>query len=99
MSVIASEFPENRRWNDWLCYGFVPKEERSRLRQEALRNEAMDGRDETDRAFWSGRLAAVYPGLKKKEEKNVDGVSCDPAALKRLLEDVAFAGADRALHW
>ena len=97
ISGIAREFPENRRWNDWLCYGFIPKEERSRLQQEALQQEATDGRDETDRAFWSGRLSAVYPGLKTKEEKNEDGVSCDSAALKRLLEDVAFAGADRAL--
>ena len=92
MSEIKREFPKHRRWNEWLCYGFISEEERSRLRREAR-----DGRDETDRTFWRGRLSAVYPGLKTEDEDIEDGVSYDPAALKRLLEDVAFAGAAQAL--
>ena len=92
MSEIKREFPKHRRWNEWLCYGFIPEEERSRLRREAK-----TGRDETDRAFWRGRLSAVYPDLKTEEEEIEGGVSYDPAALKRLLEDVAFAGAAQAL--
>ena len=92
MSEIKREFPKNRRWNEWLCYGFVSEQERSRLRREAK-----DGGDETDRTFWRGRLSAVYPGLKTEEEENEGGVSYNPAALKRLLEDVAFAGAAQAL--
>ena len=92
MSEIKREFPKHRRWNEWLCYGFISEEERSRLRREAKA-----GRDETDRTFWRGRLSAVYPDLKTEDEDIEDGVSYDPAALKRLLEDVAFAGAAQAL--
>ena len=92
MSEIKREFPKHRRWNEWLCYGFISEEERSRLRREAKA-----GRDETDRTFWRGRLSAVYPDLKTEEEEIEGGVSYDPAALKRLLEDVAFAGAAQAL--
>ena len=92
MSEIRKEFPKNRRWNEWLCYGFISEEERSRLRREAKA-----GRDETDRTFWRGRLSAVYPDLETEEEEIEGGVSYDPVALKRLLEDVAFAGAVQAL--
>ena len=92
MSEIKREFPKNRRWNEWLCYGFVSEQERSRLRREAR-----DGKDEADRTFWTGRLSAVYPNLKTEEEENEGEVGYDPAALKRLLEDVAFAGAVQAL--
>ena len=100
MSKIADEFPEHRRWNNWLCYGFAGAEKRNLIRQEerdrdqrAVRN----GDDEIDATFWAGRLVAVYPELKTTEEDAEDGASYDPAALKRLLEDVAVAGADRAL--
>ena len=92
MSEIKREFPKHRRWNEWLCYGFISEEERSRLRREAT-----DGSDETGRTFWRGRLSAVYPDLKTEEEEIEGGVSYDRAALKRLLEDVAFAGAAQAL--
>ena len=92
MSEIKREFPKNRRWNEWLCYGFIPEQERSRLRREAR-----DGTDETDRTFWTGRLSAVYPDLETEEEENEGEAGYDPAALKRLLEDVAFAGAVQAL--
>ena len=92
MSEIKREFPKHRRWNEWLCYGFISEEERSRLRREAKA-----GRDETDRTFWRGRLSAVYLDLKTEEKEIEGGVSYDPAALKRLLEDVAFAGAAQAL--
>lgn len=92
LSTIAEEFPENRRWNDWLRYGFVSNEERSRLRQEAR-----DSSDNTEATFWRGRLSAVYPDLETDEDENDSAVRYDPAAMKRLLEDVAFAGAERAL--
>ena len=92
MSEIKREFPKHRRWNEWLCYGFISEEERSRLRREAKA-----GRDETDRTFWRGRLSAVYPDLETEEEENEGEAGYDPAALKRLLEDVAFAGAVQAL--
>ena len=92
MSEIKREFPKHRRWNEWLCYGFISEEERGRLRREAK-----TGRDETDRTFWRGRLSAVYPDLETEEEENEGEAGYDPAALKRLLEDVAFAGAVQAL--
>ena len=92
LSAIAEEFPENRRWNDWLRYGFVSNEERSRLRQNAR-----DSKDKTETTFWRGRLSAVYPDLETEEDENDSTVRYDRAALKRLLEDVAFAGVERGL--
>lgn len=100
MSKIAEEFPEHRRWNNWLCYGFIDEEKRSVIRQEErnrTRQEANDGDDEIAATLWGGRLNAVYPALRPEEKTTEDGENYDPAALKRLLEDVAFAGADRAL--
>ena len=92
LSAVAEEFPENRRWNDWLRYGFVSNEDRGRLRQDAR-----DSKDKTETTFWRGRLSAVYPDLETEEDENGSAVRYDPVALKRLLEDVAFAGAERAL--
>ena len=100
MLKIADEFPEHRRWNNWLCYGFIDEEQRNIIRREERdrnRKEANDGDDETIATFWGGRLNTVYPELRTEEEETNDGENYDPAALKRLLEDVAFAGAERAL--
>ena len=92
MSGISADFPENRHWNKWLCYGFASGEERGKLRREA-----MNGGDGNGKTSWRGRLSAVYPDLQTEGESNEDGMSHDPAAMKRLLEDVAFAGADRTV--
>ena len=92
MSGISEDFPENRHWNKWLCYGFASGEERDKLRREA-----MNGGDGNGRTSWWGRLSAIYPDLQTEGESNEDGMSHDPAAMKRLLEDVAFAGADRTV--
>ena len=92
LSAIAEEFPENRRWNNWLCYGFASSQERSRLRRDAK-----DSKDKTEATFWRGRLSAVYPDLETEEDENDSAVRYDPTAMKRLLEDVAFAGAERAV--
>ena len=92
LSAVAEEFPENRRWNDWLRYGFVSNEERSRLRRDVR-----DGKDKTAPTFWRERLSAVYPDLETEEDENDSTVRYTPTALKRLLEDVSFAGAERAL--
>ena len=92
MSGISADFPENRHWNKWLCYGFVSGEERGKLRREA-----MNGGDGNGKTSWRERLSAVYPDLQTEGESNGDGMSHDPVAMKRLLEDVAFAGADRTV--
>ena len=92
MSGISSDFPENRHWNKWLCYGFASVEERGRLRQEA-----MNGGDGNGGTSWWGRLIAVYPDLKTNGEDQEGEMDHDPAAMRRLLEDVAFAGADRTV--
>ena len=92
MSGISSNFPENHHWNKWLCYGFASGEERGKLQREA-----MNGGDGNGKTSWQGRLSAVYPDLQTEEESNVDGMRYDPSAMKRLLEDVAFASADRAV--
>ena len=92
MSGISADFPENRHWNKWLCYGFASGEERGKLRREA-----MNGGDGNGGTSWWGRLSAVYPDLQTEGESNEDGMRHDPAAMRRLLEDVAFAGADRTV--
>ena len=100
MLKIAKEFPEHRRWNNWLCYGFIDEDKRSSIRREECdrtRQQANGREDEVSAIFWGGRLSAVYPELRMEKEDIEDGASYDPAALKRLVEDVAFAGADRAL--
>ena len=92
ISRISSDFPENHHWNKWLCYGFASGEERDKLRREA-----MNGGDGNGKTSWRGRLSAVYPDLQTEGESNEDGMRYDSAAMKRLLEDVAFAGADRTV--
>ena len=90
MSRIASDFPQNRRWTEWLRYQFISVDERSRLRREAQEE------DKTGKAFWSGRLTTIYPSLKKENDDD-SAVHPDQVSLKRLVEDVALAGAGRAL--
>ena len=92
MSGISADFPENRHWNEWLYYGFASGEERGELRREAMNGGGGNGG-----TSWRGRLSAVYPDLQTEGESNEDGMSHDPAAMRRLLEDVAFAGADRTV--
>lgn len=92
MSGISMDFPENRHWNKWLCYGFASGEERGKLRREA-----MNGGDGNGGTSWLGRLIAVYPDLKTNGEGQEGEMDHDPAAMRRLLEDVAFAGADRTV--
>ena len=92
MSGISADFPENRHWNKWLRYGFVSGEERGKLRREAMNGGGGNGG-----TSWRGRLSAVYPDLQTEGESNEDGMRHDPAAMRRLLEDVAFAGADRTV--
>ena len=92
ISRLSSDFPENHHWNKWLCYGFASGEERDKLRQEA-----MTGGDGNGKTSWWGRLSAVYPNLQTEGESNEDGMRYDSAAMKRLLEDVAIASADRTV--
>ena len=92
MSGISSDFPENHHWNKWLCYGFASGEERGKLHREA-----MNGGDGNGGTSWWGRLIAVYPDLKTNGEDQEGEMDHNPAAMRRLLEDVAFAGADRTV--
>ena len=92
MSGISSDFPENRHWNKWLCYGFASGEERGKLRREA-----MNGGDGNGGTSWWGRMIAVYPDLKTNGEDQEGEMDHNPTAMRRLLEDVAFAGADRTV--
>ena len=90
MRAIDEEFPEHHRWNEWLCYGFASREQRAQLRQ---RDEIGEHDDST--ASWTSRLLAPYPSF--LNEHDDDAVGFDGTALRRLLEDVAFAAAERAL--
>ena len=89
MRAIDEEFPEHRRWNEWLSYGFASREQRAQLRQRA-----MVGQHNNETASWS-RLLAPYPGFMNQPDDEV--VNFDVTALKRLLEDVAFAAAEPAV--
>ena len=88
--AIDDEFPEHRRWNEWLCYGFASREQRARLRQHAGIGENDNGT-----ASWTSRLLAPYPRF--LSEHDDEAVGFDGTALRRLLEDVAFAAAERAV--
>ena len=92
MSGIAADFPEHRRWNEWLSYPFASEEQRRGLRERESHPEDPNGK-----AFWSGRLSNVYPDLKAESQVHGGTPSYDPAAMRRLLEDVALACADRSL--
>lgn len=85
MRAIAEEFPEHHRWNEWLCYGFASREQRAQIRRRA---NAHDNGAAT-------RLLAPYPSFLDQHDDEV--VSFDEMALRRLLEDVAFAAAERAV--
>ena len=86
MRAIAEDFPEHRRWNEWLCYGFASREQRAKLRERA----GVEHDNGT-----ASRLLAPYPGFLNQHDDEV--VSFDGTALRRLLEDVAFAAAERAV--
>ena len=90
MRAIDDEFPEHHRWNEWLCYGFASPEQRARLRQRAGIGEHDNGT-----ASWTRRLLAPYPSF--LNEHDDEAVGFDGTALRRLLEDVAFAAAERAV--
>ena len=90
MRAIDEEFPEHHRWNEWLCYGFASREQRAQLRQ---RDEIGEHDDST--ASWTSRLLAPYPRF--LSEHDDEAVGFDGTALRRLLEDVAFAAAERAV--
>ena len=92
MSGIAADFPEHRRWNEWLSYPFTSEEQRRSLRERESHLGGPNGK-----AFWSGRLSTVYPDLKVESQGHGGRPSYDPAAMRRLLEDVALATADRSL--
>ena len=88
--AIDDEFPEHHRWNEWLSYAFVSREQRSQIRHNAGIGERDNGS-----TSWTSRLLAAYPGLLKEHDDEV--VSFDATALRRLFEDVAFAAAERAV--
>ena len=92
MSGVAADFPEHRHWNEWLSYPFASEERRRSLRERESSSKGRNGE-----AFWSGRLSTVYPDLKMEGKIRWGETSYDPAAMRRLLGDVALACADRSL--
>ena len=87
MEQISSDFPQHRQWNRWLCSDFSSLEERNQLR-----NEAQTG---TSAGSWMDRLTAVYPVLAGDE--GAGAASFDPVGQRRLVEEIAFAAAERAV--
>lgn len=89
MSEIEAEFPEHHEWNELLRHGFTDRET-DELQQKAVSNGSASDSDP-----WASRLLAVYPSL--LTEGSDAAVSIDVAAWRRLMEDIAFAGAERAV--
>lgn len=83
LSRIQAEFPEHRKWNQWLSFGLAVPERRSELRRTARKEH-----------YWDGRLSAIYPGLAVPYRRKVD---FERELLWRLFEDVALANADVGL--
>ena len=90
LSAIEREFPEHREWNERLSYGFNSRDEDGGLPRKVISDGPVLGSD-----LWASRLVAVYPSLVTQQ----DDVPArfDSAAWRRLMEDIAFAGAERAL--
>lgn len=84
MHQISDCFPQHRRWNQWLCYGFATHVERNQLRQEA--------QDASSFGSWFERLRGVYPDLANGGDD--DTASIDAANQRRLVEEIAFAAAE-----
>ena len=89
MSEIEDEFPEHHEWNERLRYGF------NSLHTDELQHKAASNRSACDSDPWASRLLAVYPSLMTKG--NDAGIRVEAAAWRRLMEDIAFAGAERAV--
>ena len=90
LRAIEREFPEHREWNERLGYGFNAQEERDELPQEVASDGHVPSSDP-----WASRLVAVYPSL--ITEQDDAAAHFDLAAWRRLMEDIAFAGAERAV--
>lgn len=87
MQKISEDFPQHRRWNRWLCYSFATPEDRNMLRQEAQKATTLDS--------WIDRLDAVYPRLANGELG--EAPSFDQVGQRRLVEEIAFAAAERSV--
>ena len=90
LSAIEREFPEHREWNERLSYGFNSRDQHGGLPRKVIRDGPVPGSDS-----WASRLVAVYPSLKTQQDDAP--ARFDSAAWRRLMEDIAFAGAERAL--
>ena len=90
LSAIEREFPEHREWNERLSYGFKLRDDHGGLPRQVISDGPVLGSDS-----WASRLVAVYPNLMTQQDDAP--APFDSAAWRRLMEDIAFAGAERAL--
>ncbi len=93
VAALGQEFPDMRNWNDWLRLPTLNVDRKSELIRAAHSKPEADEKD-----FWSGRLVAVYPGLKDFDFKATSLASMQPErpAFERLVADVAIACAARS---
>ena len=91
MNAIEKEFPEHHEWNERLRYAFNSRET-GEFHQGAVSNGSASGSDP-----WASRLLAVYPS--HMAEGNDAAMSVEAAAWRRLMEDIAFAGAERSVPY
>ena len=90
LSAIEREFPEHRKWTERLSHAFNSRVEHGGLLRKVIGDGSVPGSDS-----WASRLVAVNPSLMTQQD---DAPSrFDSAAWRRLMEDIAFAGAERAL--
>ena len=86
LRAIEKEFPEHREWNERLSYAFNSQDEHGGFPKKMTR----DGPDS-----WASRLVAVYPSA--TTQQGGAPVRYVPGPWRRLMEDVAFANAERAV--
>ena len=86
LHAIERAFPEHREWNERLSYAFNSRDEHGGF----PKNMNRDGPES-----WASRLVAVYPYSTTRQGDAP--VRYIPAAWRRLMEDIAFANAERAV--
>lgn len=93
VAALGHEFPNMRTWSDWLRLPELDKERRVELMSGGRSKEGP-----SEKAFWSGRLLAVYPELGKSNAAGSAAADeqSKRAALERLVADVAIACAARS---
>ena len=86
LRAVEKGFPEHREWNERLSYALNSRDGHGGFPKEKNK----DGPDS-----WASRLVAVYPYA--ATQQGDAPLRYVPGAWRRLMEDIAFANAERAV--